>query len=160
MEIANQEIDTLFLDCDGVIWEDKTPIEGSIAALKTIQDLGVRLFFVSNNSSHTRSEYVAKFATLGLVTTKDQMVVSSWGMRTYLKENHPDLKKVFVVGPPSLAVDIRKVGVEVIAGRDLNFTLTSQDDLGLDIDPEIGVVISACDMTFNYKAGLYACQCI
>jgi ribonucleotide monophosphatase NagD (HAD superfamily) len=71
MEIGGKLIDTIFTDCDGVLWENETAIEGSFEALRRLQSAGVRVFFCSNNSSKTRSEYVDKFGKLGLETTKD-----------------------------------------------------------------------------------------
>ena len=56
---ALEGITTLVLDCDGVIWRGNQVIEGVADALQSLRARGVRLLFVTNNSSKSRKECAA-----------------------------------------------------------------------------------------------------
>lgn len=59
-------LDTLVADCDGVLWRGSQTIPNAPEALLTLRQRGKRLLFVTNNSSKSREQYVAKFDTLGI----------------------------------------------------------------------------------------------
>jgi ribonucleotide monophosphatase NagD (HAD superfamily) len=63
------QIDTFLLDCDGVIWNGDSLIEGAAQTIEYLKRLGKRVLFVSNNSSKSRRMYLDKFQKLGIECT-------------------------------------------------------------------------------------------
>jgi len=59
-------IDTLIFDCDGVLWTGSQTIHNAAEALRVLRARGKRVRFVTNNSSKSRAQYVAKFRGLGI----------------------------------------------------------------------------------------------
>lgn len=67
----------LCCDLDGVVWLGETPIAGSADAIARLRAAGLRVVFVTNNSSVTRSGYAAKLSALGIATTPDDVISSA-----------------------------------------------------------------------------------
>jgi hypothetical protein len=61
-----ESIDTFLLDCDGVIWIEQCLLPDIQATITWLRSLGKRLFFITNNSTKSRQEYVEKFGKLGI----------------------------------------------------------------------------------------------
>lgn len=59
--------DTVLTDCDGVLWMGDTAIDGSADALNQLRELGKRIFYVTNNSTKLRDEYVNKCRKLKFI---------------------------------------------------------------------------------------------
>ena len=45
------QVDTILLDCDGVIWQGNTLIPGSKEAILKFREMGKQVLFVTNNAS-------------------------------------------------------------------------------------------------------------
>lgn len=74
-------IDTVLFDCDGVIVHgDESPILNSIPAVNFIMnELKKRVYFVSNNSSKDRTDFVKLFKGLGVVECREEQIIcTSW----------------------------------------------------------------------------------
>jgi len=54
------------LDLDGVVWLADRPIPGSVEAVSQARSSGVRILFVTNNSSLRVGEYLQKLEAMGL----------------------------------------------------------------------------------------------
>ena len=54
----SDKYDNFIFDCDGVLWRANKEIPGSLNAIKTMQDKGKNVFFMTNNSQKTREYYV------------------------------------------------------------------------------------------------------
>lgn len=81
VEINWSNIDTVLFDCDGVIVHgDESPIPNSIPTVNTVMhELRKRVYFVSNNSSKDRADFVNLFARLGVVGCKEEQIIcTSW----------------------------------------------------------------------------------
>jgi ribonucleotide monophosphatase NagD (HAD superfamily) len=54
----------------GVLWLGNTVIPGSPNVIIQLQEMGKRVFYVTNNSSKTRDEIVSKCSRLGYPATR------------------------------------------------------------------------------------------
>lgn len=62
--------DTFLFDCDGVLWRSGNIVPGADKAIEKLLSLGKRVFYITNNSTTSRAEYVHKFEKLGIPATK------------------------------------------------------------------------------------------
>ncbi|MHB1853897.1 MAG: HAD-IIA family hydrolase [Acidimicrobiales bacterium] len=65
------------LDLDGVVWLADHPIPGSPEAVARARRAGVRILFVTNNSSMTVTDYLAKLVRMGVPTEAEDLVTSA-----------------------------------------------------------------------------------
>ncbi|HUZ43025.1 MAG TPA: HAD-IIA family hydrolase [Acidimicrobiales bacterium] len=65
------------LDLDGVVWLADRPIHGSPGAVERARRAGVRILFVTNNSSMTVVDYLAKLDRMGVPTETEDLVTSA-----------------------------------------------------------------------------------
>jgi glycerol 3-phosphatase-2 len=68
---------TWILDLDGVVWLADQPIPGSADAVARLRARGERVGLVTNNSSLTTAEYLAKLEQHGVPTTAADLVTSA-----------------------------------------------------------------------------------
>ena len=69
---------TWLLDLDGVVWLAEDPIPGSAEAIARLRGhLGQRVVFLTNNSSATLAEYLAKLERCGVPTTPEDLITSA-----------------------------------------------------------------------------------
>ncbi|KAK8397375.1 hypothetical protein O3P69_004831 [Scylla paramamosain] len=65
-----ESFDTVLTDCDGVLWHEDRLIGQAHVTLNTLQALGKKVFFVTNNSIKSRDDYIEKCGRLGFKATK------------------------------------------------------------------------------------------
>ena len=68
---------TWVLDCDGVLWLADTPIAGAANAVAELRSAGKRVVFITNNSSPTVAENVAKLQGIGIPATEADVLTSA-----------------------------------------------------------------------------------
>jgi glycerol 3-phosphatase-2 len=68
---------TWVIDLDGVIWLGDAPIAGAAEAIARLRAAGEQALFVTNNSSLTVAEYLAKLGRAGVPSTADDLVTSA-----------------------------------------------------------------------------------
>ncbi len=103
----------LFLfDMDGTLYLDNTLYDFTIDLLRTIRETGRRYLFVTNNSSKSVKDYIAKLERLGIPATYDDFLTSSQAVAYYLKLHHPDAR-LYVCGTESLKEELRREGFVV-----------------------------------------------
>lgn len=113
--------DTILFDCDGVLWHETKPIPGAIETLHTLEKMGKRLLFATNNSGKSRSAYIEKFVKLGFIpeitVEPEQVFTSSQAAAHYmanLKTFDKERQKVFTVGESGIGLEMRARGIECI----------------------------------------------
>jgi hypothetical protein len=88
-----KNIDTFIFDLDGVIWRGDVLIDGVEETLNKLRLIGKRIFFVTNNSTKSRTGLVEKFSNLGLHINYDEIFSSSFAASAYLEKNPLPLGK-------------------------------------------------------------------
>lgn len=96
-------------DLDGVIWLAHQPIPGSVGAIASLREAGIRVVFVTNNSFSTYDEQVAALASIGIPAEGD-IVTSAMSAATAMKSGW----RVLVCGSRGLIEEIGRVTKDVV----------------------------------------------
>lgn len=81
----------------GVLWMYMNPLPNAAEVLNTFQSLGKKVFYVTNNSTKAREEFVKKCKVLNFKATKDDILCTANLSACYLHDLGFD-KKVYIVG--------------------------------------------------------------
>ena len=104
---------TLYLlDMDGTLYLGSRVFEGTRELLKRIGDRG-RYVFVTNNSSKSPGDYVAKLADLGIGASAEDFFTSVDAAALLLKERHPGAL-IYVQGTRSMVSQLRQAGIRTV----------------------------------------------
>jgi phosphoglycolate/pyridoxal phosphate phosphatase family enzyme len=102
---------TYVFDLDGVMYLGDTAIPYAAEAVNRLQSQGKKVYFLTNNSGRTRSDYHEKLAHVnGLDIPESQIFTSAYATALYLKASGAAGKTVFVVGEPGLAQELDQAG--------------------------------------------------
>ncbi|RLG84362.1 MAG: haloacid dehalogenase [Thermoprotei archaeon] len=102
----------LIVDLDGVVWRGNKIIRDNIEALKLFMDNGVKVIFITNNSSRSRKEYVEKLYSVGLNVSDKDVLTSGFIVAEYLKRRGG---KAFVIGEAGLFNELINAGLQVVS---------------------------------------------
>lgn len=160
------QYDTYIFDCDGVLWLGNNPIPGAVRMVKSLKAIGKNVFFITNNSTKSRAQYMDKFEKLGFpVPRLSEMFTSSFAAAWYLKNRtnfETDSKKVFVIGDMGIVEEMKEVGVESIVAKDVlgDSHMHIQELIDLQPDPSIGAVVIGFDGHLTYTKIAYGMKTI
>lgn len=132
---ACAKIKHVALDMDGTIYLGNTLFPYTQNFLRTLRDNGISYSFLTNNPTKSSKDYLLKLQQLGIKATEEQMYTSSIATIDYIHQHHPQAKRIFALGTPSMQQEFMKAGFEL--------TEDSPDDR-----PDLLVV--AFDMTLTY----------
>jgi HAD superfamily hydrolase (TIGR01450 family) len=119
-------------DLDGTVYLGDALLPGARHTIETLRERGSRVVFLSNKPLETRADYAAKLTRLGIPTSPDEVINSSWVMARWLSQESPGAA-LFVIGEPPLLDELREAG----------FRLAEKPD-------EIDFVVASFDRTFAY----------
>ena len=136
------EVDTFLLDCDGVLWRSTEGVPGVDATLSAMRAAGKRIYFVTNNSTKTRLDYVHKLReTAGIHADVSEIMSSAYAAAVYCKAAGFS-KKVYVIGQDGLVDELRGVGLEVLGPEDSSKAFHFGTFKPSDLDPDVEAVVS------------------
>ena len=107
---------TWLLDLDGVVWLADRPIPGSPEAVVGLRAAGERVGVVTNNSSLTVGEYLAKLGRMGLPTETQDLLTSAQVAAGLIDPG----SRALVVGGEGIREALGTRGVEVVSGDALS----------------------------------------
>ncbi|MCL4868867.1 MAG: HAD-IIA family hydrolase [Anaerolineae bacterium] len=123
--------DAYIFDLDGTVYLGDALLPTAGETIQQLRHWGKQTVFLSNNPTHSRTEYAARLTRLGLPTPVEDVVNSSWVMVQFLNQQMPGAR-LFVVGEQSLRQELRQAG----------FSLRN--------DAKVDAVIASFDRTFAY----------
>lgn len=129
------------LDMDGTIYEDERVFDGTVDLLNLIEARGGRYMFLTNNSSRSVDDYVAKLRRLGIPGDRDSFFTSVDATELYLRENYPGAL-VYVQGTRSLVKGLLDKGLRV----------TEEED------PEADIVLVGFDTELTFEKLTRTCR--
>lgn len=106
-----QQYDALLLDLDGTLMNGGDPIPGAADAVRAARTAGLGIRFATNNASRTPAKVVAHLAGVDVEAARDEIITSPRIAAQLLAERLAPGAPVLVVGGPSLAEEIRAVGL-------------------------------------------------
>lgn len=99
-------------DLDGVMYLGDTAIPYAAEAVRRLQAQDKRIFFLTNNSGRTRSDYREKLRQVnGLDVPEAAIFTSAYATALYLKHQGAAGCSAFVIGEPGLAQELAGCGL-------------------------------------------------
>ena len=117
-------------DMDGTLYLGDRLYEFTPDLLQAIREKGGKYLFITNNSSKSVEDYVAKLAKLGITATRDDFMTSSQATAYYL-HNHHEGQRLYVCGTRSLKQELEQEGFVVTDD------LTQVDCIVMGFDTEL-----------------------
>ena len=106
--------DVVLADLDGVVYEGSRAIAGAVETLNRLAAAGVRVGYVTNNSSRKPETIAAQLAGFGLEVTPEQVVSSGQTGVELLETLIPAGSKVLVVGGEGLRHYVTEAGFVIV----------------------------------------------
>lgn len=126
-------------DMDGTVYLGGKLINGAKDFLDQLTADGFSHYYLTNNSSRSRKDYVQKLRKLGLDVSAAQVFSSGEATAIYLQKQKPDAR-IYLVGTPSLAEEFKRFGFK-IAEEDLDYAV-----LGFDTTLTYEKLHKLCDL--------------
>ncbi|MFV1949899.1 MAG: HAD-IIA family hydrolase [Anaerolineales bacterium] len=114
MKKSNYEnLKTILLDMDGVLWRGDQPLVDMTDLFDRIQGLGLSVYCVTNNSARTVEYYLKKLCVFGVDLKADQIITSAEATANYLINKYPGRGTLYVVGESGLVDTLESFGFRV-----------------------------------------------
>ncbi|MEX2617247.1 MAG: HAD-IIA family hydrolase [Alphaproteobacteria bacterium] len=106
---AGHPVRGVILDMDGVLFRGDEPIEGSAAAVRDLQDRGIRVVCLTNNARRTPVEYARKLGGFGIAVDPADIITSGMAVARYLMAQGV-APRVHIVGSATLRDTVLSAG--------------------------------------------------
>lgn len=129
------------LDLDGTVYHDDDVIDGAIEAVERMRKRG-RVMFLTNNSSLSGADYLAKLTRLGFNPTADEILTAGIAAIEYVKKTYPN-GRVYLLGSDSFRDEAEASGLNLV---------TEKPDVVLvcyDTEATFAKFERACDFVFD-----------
>lgn len=98
------------LDMDGTLYRGGTVFDGTVAFLRTLEELGVGWSYLTNNCSRSVGQYVGHLRELGLPAEAKQVYTSASATVEYLRRAQRGVRTLFLLGTAGTAETFRQAG--------------------------------------------------
>ena len=109
MDARLEGIDAVFLDLDGTIYLGGNLIPGALEFLARCEELGVRRYFLSNNSSRSVEQYVEKLHKMNIPCTADDVLLSTHDLLSWLQNE--GVSKTWAIATKGMCEMMESVGI-------------------------------------------------
>uniref|UniRef100_A0A672NUS5 Pyridoxal (pyridoxine, vitamin B6) phosphatase n=1 Tax=Sinocyclocheilus grahami TaxID=75366 RepID=A0A672NUS5_SINGR len=145
----------VLFDCDGVVWNGETAVTGAPEVVSLLKQRGKRVFFVTNNCTRPRENYVQKFSRLGFADVAEEEIFSSaYCSAAYLRDVARLQGKVYVIGCGGVMKELRDAGVPVAEEGDAE---PGASIYTCPLDPDVKAVLVGYDENFTFMKLAKAC---
>ena len=100
------------LDMDGTIYMEDRIFDGTLELLARIRANGGRYVFITNNSSKSVTDYLAKVRAMGIPAGEEDFFTSAQAAIALLRQKHPGAR-IYCQGTASLVRQLREAGLKV-----------------------------------------------
>ncbi|MCI7140950.1 HAD-IIA family hydrolase [Alistipes sp.] len=98
------------LDMDGTIYMGGSLFPYTKGFLAGLRELGIGYSFLTNNPSKSIADYLGRLASMGIEATRDEMYTTVLATIDYLREHHPQARRLFLLGTPSMISEFEAAG--------------------------------------------------
>jgi HAD superfamily hydrolase (TIGR01450 family) len=118
------------LDLDGTLYRGGRLFEATLPFLVQLKDWNIGVTFLTNNTSRSKADYVAKLGAFGISAREGEIYTPADSTLAYLQNHLPAVKTIAVLGTPSLCRQFEQAGYlvtwdepqAVIVGFDMTLT--------------------------------------
>lgn len=107
-----KNIKHIALDMDGTIYNGSTLFPYTIPFLNSMREIGIQYSYLTNNPSKSTSDYLTHLASMGITASKEEVYTSAQATIEYIKKNMPKVKRIFILGTPSMISEFEQAGFE------------------------------------------------
>ena len=141
------ELRLVIFDLDGVVYRGSQPVAGAAALIDALHGAGIGVRYATNNSMHTRAEYVERLAGMGIRAAVDEIVTSTSATIDHLRAHVPEVRSVLTVGAPGMLAEFREGGFDATAAADAG----PPDWHGSALDRRYDAVVAGLDPEMDYR---------
>ncbi len=105
------KINVYIFDLDGVIYRGLEPLPKAVETVKKLQFYGKEVWFLTNNSSSSRKEFVEKLSLMNISTTEERIISSGYATKLYLEKKVKSHEKLFIIGGEGLFDELKEFDV-------------------------------------------------
>ncbi|KAG8433294.1 hypothetical protein GDO86_017543 [Hymenochirus boettgeri] len=143
-------VDTVLFDCDGVLWRGDEAVPGAPDVINGLKSMGKRVFYLTNNSTKTRSMYVDKLCRMGFRAVPGDVFGTAYCTAVYLRDIVRLQGKVYLVGGRALSDELEAAGIGHL-GTGPDPVIGGFSDWGsMGSDREVKAVVIGFDEHFSY----------
>ncbi len=98
------------LDMDGTIYNGSTLFPFTNDFLNYLKHNDIGYSFLTNNPSKSTADYLKHLERMGIPATKEEMYTSAVATINYIKNHHPSIKRLFILGTSSMVKEFEDAG--------------------------------------------------
>ncbi len=107
-----EDIELFLLDMDGTLFLGDELFEGAVDFVNKITATGRKFYYLTNNSSKNRDDYIEKLSKMGFPCDENNIFTTSMATGRYLRKNHKD-EKVYAVGTKKFIKEMENYGINL-----------------------------------------------
>lgn len=125
---------TYVFDLDGVVYRGDEPQPHAQEVIPALRSRGHNVRFYTNNSAQSRQSYANKLSLMGIPTSPDDIMTSSYAAALYFIEHNAAGKTVYRIGEQGITEELEAVGMGVISNGDNPGSRIDYVVVGIDRD--------------------------
>jgi len=103
-------IEAVFMDLDGTLYLGNNPIKGVNEFLNRLTERGIKKYYLSNNSSRSKKDYIGKLASFGINAIESEILLSTDDLLGWLGENN--YSDTYTIGTKSMCEMLEENGIK------------------------------------------------
>jgi 4-nitrophenyl phosphatase len=115
------------IDVDGVLRRSKQALPGAAEFMPWLASRSIGYRIVTNNSMSTPAQFVATFASMGIVTDEEHVISSATGAAWYLRRLAPKGGGVYIIGEDGIRQALLGDGLFTLDDEHPDFVVTGID---------------------------------
>ncbi|CAI2377378.1 unnamed protein product [Moneuplotes crassus] len=144
------------IDCDGVLLSGTKAIEGSVEAVNRLIEQKKSCYFITNSSGRTSKGLREKLDKFGISLPETGEATyccfsSSYTTSLYIKQEYPEIKKVFVLGEKGLCDQLEEEGIQTVGLDITEISIEPEEYENYELDEDIQAVVVGYDQNINYR---------
>lgn len=110
MDAGLTGIEAVFIDLDGTLYLGQDLFPGVLDFLGRVEGRGIARFFLSNNSSQSKQDYVTRLSVMGIDADADEILLSTDDLIAWLDRN--EYAATYLVGTESMRSMLEEQGID------------------------------------------------